>query len=396
MGDIHRITEENTVFDKARNATAAPPAEETISIRLLRLDELETAFSLTRAHPELSVADDAVVRNVLTLNSHSFWGVYRMCGGAEQSATLAGYYGFLLLNESGHAALLDRTLDPRQPPLEFLAKEGERPSGVYIWSMVVQGLSAIATPMVTKALGQTCAGRPLYAGAGTQGGLNLMRRQGFTPVTPKDDDIGGLFLFGKLGDLKVRPLRAQHLVSRFKTVVVSTPDEMEKVRAIRTVFMLEQNCPFEEEFDGNDFSATHILGTVDGEPAATMRLRYFADFVKLERLAVLPRFRRTLIAKEVVDTAVNVCRRKGYTKVYGHAQKRLVNFWARFGFKPIDKNYALVFSDHEYVELWGELEPHSNPITMYSDPHLFLRQEGRWDEPGILEKSSARPPTNPH
>ena len=127
-----------------------------------------------------------------------------------------------------------------------------------------------------------------------------------------------------------------------------------------------------------------------------MRLRYFADFVKLERLAVLPRFRRTLIAKEVVNTAVNLCRRKGYTKVYGHAQKRLVNFWARFGFKPIDKNYALVFSDHEYVELWGELEPHSNPITMYSDPYLFLRPEGRWDEPGILEKSAQRPPTNPH
>jgi predicted GNAT family N-acyltransferase len=301
-----------------------------------------------------------------------------------------------LLNARGHAALLDRTLDARNPPLEYLAEEGEPPHGVYIWSMVVPGLSAIATPMVTKALGRTCAGRPLYAGAGTQGGLNLMRRQGFNPVTPKDDAIGGLFLFGKLGDLKVRPLKSHPMVSRFKTIVVSTPDEMEKVRAIRTVFMLEQNCPYDEEFDGNDFSGTHILGYVDGEPAATMRLRYFADFVKLERLAVLPRFRRTLIAKEVVNTAVNLCRRKGYTKVYGHAQKRLVNFWARFGFKPIDKNYALVFSDHEYVELWGELEPHSNPITMYSDPYLFLRPEGRWDEPGILEKSAQRPPTNPH
>ncbi|MBI3675311.1 MAG: GNAT family N-acetyltransferase [Proteobacteria bacterium] len=160
--------------------------------------------------------------------------------------------------------------------------------------------------------------------------------------------------------------------------------------------MLEQSCPYDEEFDGNDRTGSHIIGYVDGEPAATIRIRYFADFVKLERLAVLPRFRRTLIAKEVIEAAVNFCRRKGYRTIYGHAQKRLVPFWTRFGFQPLAKNYRLIFSDHEYVEMWGEVDPHPNPLTMHSDPYVLVRPEGYWDEPGALDRSAARPVTSPY
>jgi predicted GNAT family N-acyltransferase len=160
--------------------------------------------------------------------------------------------------------------------------------------------------------------------------------------------------------------------------------------------MSEQFCPYDEEFDGNDYSATHLLGFVDGEPAAILRMRYFASFVKFERLAVLPRFRRTLIAQEVVEAAIEICRRKGFTSLYAHAQKRLVKFWSRFGFEPLYKNTKLVFSDHEYVEIGAELIAHRDPITRLSDPYVIIRPEGRWDEPGILDRSAARPATNPH
>ena len=57
--------------------------------------------------------------------------------------------------------------------------------------------------------------------------------------------------------------------------------------AIRgAIYMAEQRCPFEEEFDGNDFSATHLICHKNGEPVGCMRIRYFAGFAKLERLAV--------------------------------------------------------------------------------------------------------------
>jgi predicted GNAT family N-acyltransferase len=178
--------------------------------------------------------------------------------------------------------------------------------------------------------------------------------------------------------------------------VAATPDDIQRVFALRAaVFMTEQFCPYDEEFDGNDYCATHILGSVGDEPAAVLRMRYFAGFAKLERLAVLARFRRTLIAKTVVETGIGICRKKGYTTLYGHAQKRLTKFWGRFGFEPLLKNTPLVFSDHEYVELAASLVPHPDPITLMSDPYLIIRPEGRWDEEGVLDRSSFRSPTNP-
>lgn len=182
-----------------------------------------------------------------------------------------------------------------------------------------------------------------------------------------------------------------------EAIVASNADHIAKIFALRAaVFMSEQNCPYEEEFDGNDFCATHILGLADGRPAATLRLRYFADFAKMERLAVLPKYRRTLIPRIVVDKGIDIIRRKGYRLLYGHAQKRLLKFWSRFGLKPLQKNFPLVFSDHEYVEVFATLAPHADAITMMSDPYVIVRPEGAWDEPGILDESAARPATNPY
>lgn len=396
MTYIHRAPDGKSAGNDTVAVTIPHVAGEKISVRQLRRDEIDRALELTRRHPELSIGSDEVLRSVHRYNRDAVWGVYVDQNGTDEPS-LEGYYAFLLLNERGAEALRDRTLVKKDPPLEYIAKPGERPHTVYIWAMVAKGLSAHATPKVIKALGQTSAGAPLFATAGTQSGLNLMRRQQFTPVTPEDDSIGGLFIFGKLGDLKVRPLRSVKTEPRFEVVIARTSNDVEKALAIRAaVFMMEQHCPYEEEFDGNDRTCTHLIGLVDGEPAAAMRIRYFADFVKLERLAVLPRFRGMLIAKEIIEASINFCRRKGYRKMYGHGQKRLMKFWARYGFSPVDKNYSLVFSDHEYVEMFGDLEPHDDPITMHSDPHIFLRPEGAWDEPSILEKSAERPPTNPH
>ena len=165
--------------------------------------------------------------------------------------------------------------------------------------------------------------------------------------------------------------------------------------AVRSaVFLSEQNCPYAEEFDGNDFTATHVLGLVGTEPAATMRIRYFADFAKPERLAVRKEFRKSGITAEVINFGVELCRRQGYHKLYGHAQVRLLPFWQRYGFRPTGKD-SFVFSDHEYVEILCDLEPHPEAITGAEDPLVMIRPEGDWDRPGVLDHSAARPATNP-
>jgi predicted GNAT family N-acyltransferase len=185
--------------------------------------------------------------------------------------------------------------------------------------------------------------------------------------------------------------------SQLETVLAATPEQIHEVFAMRAaVYMSEQHCPYDEEFDGNDFAGSHILGLVDGEPAAVLRIRYFAQLAKLERWTVLPRFRKTGIGRLVVERAIEHCRRKGYRKMYGHSQARLVDKWRAFGFRPMAKNNSLVYSDHTYVEMIGEFAPHSEALTPLSDPLMLIRPEGQWDIPGVLDHSGQRPATNPH
>ena len=61
--------------------------------------------------------------------------------------------------------------------------------------------------------------------------------------------------------------------------LASTSDELMQCFALRSaVYIGEQQCPYWEEFDGNDFTATHLILYVDGEPASSMRLRWFGTF----------------------------------------------------------------------------------------------------------------------
>jgi predicted GNAT family N-acyltransferase len=81
-------------------------------------------------------------------------------------------------------------------------------------------------------------------------------------------------------------------------------DDLLMVYSVRSaVYIAEQECPFAEEFDGNDHCATHFIGFIDGEPAGCLRARFFHDFVKLERLAVLKRFRKSMLASELFSLA---------------------------------------------------------------------------------------------
>ena len=183
----------------------------------------------------------------------------------------------------------------------------------------------------------------------------------------------------------------------FRVVVATDPREMHQIFAIRAaVYMAGQNCPYEEEFDGNDYCGMHLLGLLGHEPVAAARLRFFAEFAKLERVSVLPNYRRLMLVPELSNAAFEICRRKGYRTVYAQIQKRLEDFWRKAGFERLGKNRQLVFSDHEYIEVVKLLNPHPEKITLDTDPIVIIRPEGRWDLAGVLDASAARPATNPH
>ena len=203
----------------------------------------------------------------------------------------------------------------------------------------------------------------------------------------------------------VRRLRAVWTTRRMVTgrrrtgwsvTVARSVEDLFKVNTIRSaVYVAEQECPYDEEFDGNDLSATHMIGYVGNEPAATLRLRFFADFAKFERVASRKEFRNSRAAIKLVQAGLKLCQKKGYRRVIGHAQTRLATFWTRFGFQPMPERKHFSFSDYDYIEMVAELEPDPEAITITADPYVAIRPEGRWHVPGILEQSAARPATNP-
>jgi predicted GNAT family N-acyltransferase len=188
------------------------------------------------------------------------------------------------------------------------------------------------------------------------------------------------------------------LAGRFEVAVARSLNELLEVMAVRAiVYMGEQTCPFEEEIDGNDFAgATHLMLRARGECVGALRLRWFAEFAKLERVAIRAEHRGGPAARVLVGAAFDLAARKGYRRMIGHAQARLVPFWRQYRARPRAGRPPFVFSDHEYVEIEADLPRPTNALGADADPIVLLRPEGDWDRPGVLDKSAVRPASNPH
>ena len=178
--------------------------------------------------------------------------------------------------------------------------------------------------------------------------------------------------------------------------LASTSDEMMQCFMLRAaVFMGEQQCPYWEEYDGNDYTASHLILYVDGEPAASIRVRWFSGFAKLERAIILKRYRSYGLFLPFVHWAKEFCRKKGYPKAYLHGQRRLWPIFEKDGFRKVDDK-VFHFSDHEYGAFACDLDVGDDAPSVTTDPMVLNRPEDQLDAPGILEESMERGASNPH
>jgi predicted GNAT family N-acyltransferase len=163
-------------------------------------------------------------------------------------------------------------------------------------------------------------------------------------------------------------------------------EDMAKIFAIRgSAYFSDSEHLYAKHFDGNDFSSTHLIGYVDGEPVATVRIRYFADFTRIERLAVRPTHRKSRISFKLAKAAFAFCRDKGYKRLSGVAREELVPFWAMLGFK-IDESKAPIFIyGLPHFEMRLDYAETPNAVTAESHPLILLRPEGRWHQAGYHE-----------
>ena len=340
------------------------------------------------------IAKTETILKVLGHNPRCMYAVSRKSRFNPQAPMGEGFIAFLPLNALGMQQLALNVFNGPDPDLRFIAREHERPAGIYMWAVFAPGPLAAGMALFMREMST-----PQYAG------INLYSR----PNT----DVGRRFneVLGTIKGVKVSGIEAPHLYMFSRAVprplydsyipdsdkgvlgvtLARSWEDMLRVNAIRNaVYIGEQECPYEEEYDGNDLSGTHLLAYMGDEPIGTLRLRFFADFAKIERLAIRKEFRRSQAAFQLVRAGFKFCQKKGYGRVVAHSQVRLVDFWHRFGFKVLEGAKPFVFSDFDYVEMVAELERDPDAISIGTDPYVMIRPEGRWEEPGILEKSAIR------
>jgi predicted GNAT family N-acyltransferase len=359
---------------------------------------------MDRAEVDLpGLASREAVLRVMAHNPDTVWGIARREAGVRAALKPEGFVGFLMLNEQGVRRLIAGTFDASDPDLGLLCFQNQRPAGIYVWVMWARDRLVAGIPLAFEKMWTPLyQGADLYARAVTQDGKRLLETMGFTPGAVFEKLTNpGLHSLCRSDRHAAEVPSYDHYDGRGTpeaiavTVARSIEDLMRVVSIRSAVYIAEQQCPYIEEFDGNDFSSTHLLGYVGNEPAACLRIRYFADFAKIERLAVRREFRKKRVSRQLVEAAIDLCQAKGYRRLYGHAQKRLVKFWSQFGFETFPGGQELVFSDFDYVEMQMFTARRPNAITIGIDPYLILRPEGRWHRPGILEQSRSRPVTRP-
>ncbi len=117
------------------------------------------------------------------------------------------------------------------------------------------------------------------------------------------------------------------------------------------VFCGEQGVPFGVERDEHEDEAVHVLGELGGEPVAAARIRYFPDYAKLERIAVLRPYRRRGIGSALTRHLVALARGAGHSNLRMHAQSRLESFYAALGFRAVGEPFVEAEIDHVLMVL---------------------------------------------
>lgn len=342
------------------------------------------------------LADIDVVLKVMRHNPETVSVFARSAWQPEIAEQPLGFLAHLPLNRDGVDALFNGHLDTSNPDIHFICRQSEKPAAIYFWGLLAEPATVGGIALVMERMtSDKYRNLLVYCKAANVQARQLFLSLGFTDgATHRGLHAPHIMTcgFASCEPVPRPPFDTYRPGAGYDVVgikVVHDAEELLKVRTVRAAtYLAEQNTPYSEDVDGNDFSATHLLGYVGEEPAGCIRIRYFAGFVKLERLAVLSRFRRTRLALSLVKAAIEFARMKGYVRFYGQAEAEVIKLWAHFGFVP-RKGPGLQYLTNK-ISFEGDLQvpAHPEPLSPYSGAEVLLRPEGQWDRPGTLEQGA--------
>ena len=135
-------------------------------------------------------------------------------------------------------------------------------------------------------------------------------------------------------------------------LIPGNEDLTECFRIREKVFIEEQGCPRETEFDGKDLYSLHALVYSDGTPVATARLWFHdGETLRVGRVAVVKEMRGKGIGDLLLRLMLYQVQNIDCPKLIVHARTDAEGFYKKYGFKPVGEVFEEDGSPHICMEL---------------------------------------------
>jgi predicted GNAT family N-acyltransferase len=126
-----------------------------------------------------------------------------------------------------------------------------------------------------------------------------------------------------------------------EVIDVTTFEQLEVAYHIRyLVFVVEQGCPIQDEYDEYESVASHILIYENEQPIGTARWRVVEGVAKLERICVLVTHRQRGVGKFIVDALEERAKRRGIQQSKLHGQVQAEAFYHRLGYVTVSEPFV--------------------------------------------------------
>ncbi|KLT73496.1 hypothetical protein PL75_02720 [Neisseria arctica] len=118
--------------------------------------------------------------------------------------------------------------------------------------------------------------------------------------------------------------------------------ELYAILALRSrVFVVEQECPYQDPDGEKDFQALHLLIQDGQQLAAYARILPPSQGIPaIGRVVTAPEYRGKGMARNLMQQAIAVCRNRWpQTAIAIQAQSYLIDFYKSLGFTPVSIEY---------------------------------------------------------
>lgn len=136
--------------------------------------------------------------------------------------------------------------------------------------------------------------------------------------------------------------------------IVNTQEDYKTCLDIRReVFIIEQNVSLERDVDEYEDISRHFLVFKNEIPVATARLLKKNAFqAKIERVAVLKKYRKQSIGKYIMIQIIEYSKTQGFKKLILSSQTHALKFYRNLGFKEYGEEFMDANIPHMMMQLY--------------------------------------------